>query len=337
MKHLIKITAFLFCSLNIYAQNNIKGTLLNENKQPVPSANVVLLSLPDSTLIKGAISDDKGVFEVTNSSNHKNLAIKILHLEYKAKVITAQSDLGIITLEKSVNELGEVVISVAKPIMKQQGTKIVTNIAQSTLKDLPQLSMVIDFLPGVSQSVLGEMEVFGKRNPIFYINNRRVRDMVDLMKISPQEVENIEIETQPGAEHDNSVGAIIRIRLKKKQGDGLGGILGFQSDFKQGIRGHIAMSLNYRVGKTDFFVLAQPEMENKLFQENSQELSVKTASQNWQVNSKNTQKANGKHLFAKTGFTHEFNNKHSIGASFTSVIRPMSGHTFLPLLKSPLF
>lgn len=329
MENIVKIIIFTLCCLSSYAQSNLKGILLDKDKQPIPLANVVLLSLPDSALVKGAISGDDGVFELVSSSNHKNMALKILHLEYKTKVIPLKTnDLGTIILEKSVNELGEVVVSVSRPIMKQQGTKIVTNIAQSTLKDLPQLSMVIDFLPGVSQSVFGEVEVFGKRNPVFYINNRRVRDMVDLMKISPQEIENIEIETQPGAEYDNSIGAIIRIKLKKKQGDGLGGILGFQSDFKRGFRGHIAMSLNYRVGKTDFFVLAQPEMENELFQENSQELLVKTASQNWQVNSKNTQKANGKHLFAKTGFTHEFNDKHSIGASFTSVVRPMSGHTF---------
>lgn len=320
---------YLFLGAVSFAQTTFKGVLLNESKEPIPSANIILLSLPDSTLVKGAISDDRGFFEISNLTNSKNIALKITHLEYKDKVILPQSfDLGIVVLEAFTNELGEVVISVSKPIMKQQGTAIITNIAQSTLKDLPQLSMVIDFLPGVSQSAFGGMEVFGKQNPIFYINNRLVRDKVDLMKISPQEVESIEIETQPGAEHDNSVGAIIRIRLKKKQGEGLGGLVGVQSDFKKGIRAHIAMNLNYRVRKTDFFILAQPETKSALFYEDNQELSVKTSTQNWQVITKNTQKDNGKSFYGKAGFIHEFNDKHSVGASISTRVTPFSGHTF---------
>lgn len=129
---------------------------------------------------------------------------------------------------------------------------ISTNIAISTLKDLSQLSMVIDFLPGVSRSIFGDIEVFGKKNPVYYVDNKRVRDHIDLMKISPQQVESIEIETQPEAEFENNVGAIIHIKLKKRVGDGLDGIVGFESDFKRGFKGHIAMSLNYRIGKVIF-------------------------------------------------------------------------------------
>ncbi len=97
MKNIISFIALFLCSLNIYAQSTIKGTLLNENKQPVPSANVILLSLPDSTLVKGAISNEKGVFEFFNVANPDKLVLKITHLEYKDKVLPVHSsDLGTI-------------------------------------------------------------------------------------------------------------------------------------------------------------------------------------------------------------------------------------------------
>ncbi|WP_311325009.1 outer membrane beta-barrel family protein [Capnocytophaga sputigena] len=329
MKRLLFLVMALLPLAITHAQSAYKGTLLNEKGEPIFGANVIQLTLPDSTMVKGAISDDKGHFELPDNAQGKPSVIKITHLEYKEKVLTPSSnDLGTISLQKSVNELGEVVVSATKPFMKQQGTLITTDIAASTLKNFPQVSMIIDFLPGVNKSAFGGIEVFGKKNPIIYINNRKLRSNVELMQLSPQEVESIDIETQPGAEYDNSVGAIIRIKLKKKQGDGLSGIVGIQSDFKNGIRAHIATSLNYRVRNTDFFLMLQPETKNEIWSENFQELNVKTQSQQWQVNSKNTQKDNSKNLFSKFGFNHEFSNKHSIGASAQIYINPMSGHTF---------
>ena len=329
MKRLLFLVMALLPLAITHAQSAYKGTLLNEKGEPIFGANVIQLTLPDSTMVKGAISDDKGHFELPDNAQGKPSVIKITHLEYKEKVLTPSSnDLGTISLQKSVNELGEVVVSATKPFMKQQGTLITTDIAASTLKNFPQVSMIIDFLPGVNKSAFGGIEVFGKKNPIIYVNNRKLRSYVELMQLSPQEVESIDIETQPGAEYDNSVGAIIRIKLKKKQGDGLSGIVGIQSDFKNGIRAHIATSLNYRVRNTDFFLTLQPETKNEIWSENFQELNVKTQSQQWQVNSKNTQKDNSKNLFSKFGFNHEFSNKHSIGASAQIYINPMSGHTF---------
>lgn len=327
-----KITTIFVClcgGLFAFAQSTIKGTLLNQNKQPVPSANVILLSLPDSTLVKGAISNDKGVFEFLNISNSNKLALKITHLEYKDKVLPVNtSDFGIITLEQSFNELGEVVVSATKPIMKQQGTIISTNIAETSLKNMPYLGMILDFLPGTSKSFDGSgLQVFGKSNPVYYINNRRVRDIMDLSRVRPEDVERIDIETEPGAEHDNSVGAIIRIILKKRQGDGLSGLINIQPNFKKGINAHAVVDLNYRTGKTDFFVTISPNHNYNVVSENGSELSVHTNTNNWQIKTSDYQKDNSKHFYGKLGFAHEFNENHSFGASIWRNVNPYSGHT----------
>ena len=164
MKHFIFLLSFIGFSISCWGQN-FKGILLNENNNSVPNANVILLSLPDSTLVKGAISNEKGFFEIQNTSNAQNVALKIMHLEYKTKIIIpTNTNLGNIVLEKSLNELEEVVLSSSKPIMKQQGTKITTDIANSSLKKMPRVDMLINFLPGVSTSynTNNGIEVFGK-------------------------------------------------------------------------------------------------------------------------------------------------------------------------------
>ena len=88
MKNLTIFTVLLlFCSLS-FGQNTFRGKLIDATtKRAVSDANIILLALPDSTLVKGAISNDEGVFELINTSKHSNLALKILHLEYKTQVI----------------------------------------------------------------------------------------------------------------------------------------------------------------------------------------------------------------------------------------------------------
>ena len=230
MKRLLFLVMMALPLAITHAQSAYKGTLLNEKGEPIFGANVIQLTLPDSTMVKGAISDDKGLFELPDNAQGKPSVLKITHLEYKEKVLTPSSnDLGTIFLQRSVNELGEVVVSAHRPVMKQQGTIITTDIAASTLKNLPNLGTIIDFLPGVSKSFDGSgLRVFGKKNPVYYINNRKVRDGFGLSRINPKEIERIDIDTEPGAEHDNSIGAIIRIILKKKKGDGLSGLVNVQ-------------------------------------------------------------------------------------------------------------
>lgn len=331
MKNLTIFTVLLlFCSLS-FGQNTFRGKLIDATtKRAVSDANIILLALPDSTLVKGAISNDEGVFELINTSKHSNLALKILYLEYKTQVIPVKgTDFGAILLEKSLNELGEVVVSVSKPIMKQKGTAVVTDISTSTLKDLPKMEMLLNFLPGVSTSYTGGgYNVFGKSNPIFYINKRRVYNTDEIDRLSPQDIESIELETQPGAEYDNNIGAVIRIILKKKQGDGLSGSVYNSNQFRKGNQQELGTNLNYRTGKTDIFGSVDVSFRQAIRSDNWQELIVQTPANQWKVRTEDVQKNNGKNVHGKLGVNHEFNDKHSVGATAWVYVSPFAGHTF---------
>ena len=140
MKKII-LSLLLAATASVFAQSSFKGTLVSTDQKPISAANIILITLPDSTLVKGAISDAKGVFELPSTAENKKIIIKITHLEYKEKVLTPSSnDLGTISLQKSVNELGEVVVSAQRPVMKQQGTVITADVAASSLKNICSIS-----------------------------------------------------------------------------------------------------------------------------------------------------------------------------------------------------
>ena len=332
MKNII-LSFLLVISATTAAQTTFKGTLVNPDQKPVSDANIILMSLPDSTLVKGAISNGHGSFELPNPTNSKKVLIKITHLEYQEEVLSpTSSNLGTIVLIPTSNELDAVVVTARRrPILEQKGTRISTNVAQSTLQKLPTTDMLLNFLPGVSTSYTGGgFEVFGKGNPIFYINNRRVRNLDEVYQLSPKDIERIEMETQPGAAFDNTVGAVIYIILKKKPGDGLSGAAeNTFYFFKKGIMDETWLSLNYRKGKTDWFTSISND--NHFNQEDynvAQDLQVFTQNNQWRVLNDETHQNQHKNIKTKIGFAHEFSEEHSLGMSIRGSIIPFSGHNF---------
>ena len=332
MKNII-LSLLLVISATTAAQTTFRGTLVNPDQKPVSDANIILMSLPDSTLVKGAISNGHGSFELPNPANSKKVLIKITHLEYQEEVLSpTSSNLGTIVLIPTSNELDAVVVTAhRRPILEQKGTRISTNVAQSTLQKLPTTDMLLNFLPGVSTSYTGGgFEVFGKGNPIFYINNRRVRNLDEVYQLSPKDIERIEMETQPGAAFDNTVGAVIYIILKKKPGDGLSGTVeNTFYFFKKGIMDETWLSLNYRKGKTDWFTSISND--NHFNQEDynvAQDLQVFTQNNQWRVLNDETHQNQHKNIKTKIGFAHEFSEEHSLGMSIRGSIIPFSGHNF---------
>ena len=332
MKNII-LLLFLVVSATTAAQTTFRGTLVNPDQKPVSDANIILMSLPDSTLVKGVISNGHGSFELPNPTNSKKVLIKITHLEYQEEVLSpTSSNLGTIILIPTSNELDAVVVTARRrPILEQKGTRISTNVAQSTLQRLPTTDMLLNFLPGVSTSYTDSgFEVFGKGNPIFYINNRRVRNLDEVYQLSPKDIERIEMETQPGAAFDNTVGAVIYIILKKKPGDGLSGAAeNTFYFFKKGIMDETWLSLNYRKGKTDWFTSISND--NHFNQEGynvAQDLQVFTQNNQWRVLNDETHQNQHKNIKTKIGFAHEFSEEHSLGMSIRGSIIPFSGHNF---------
>ena len=67
--------------------------------------------------------------------------------------------------------------------------------------------------------------VFGKGTPIIYIDNRLLQGNTELERLSAADIEKVELITNPGAEYDATVKAVVRIRTVRGRNDGFGGNL----------------------------------------------------------------------------------------------------------------
>ena len=68
------------CAASILPAQTYTGKVTDEKNQPLPYANVVLLSLPDSAFVTGTVSDESGAFAL--KTNRDNLLLRISSIGY---------------------------------------------------------------------------------------------------------------------------------------------------------------------------------------------------------------------------------------------------------------
>ena len=101
------LALFVATSLTANSQT-ISGKLVEENGKPLPYANVVLLSLPDSAFVSGTISEEDGAFTLEATS--ENQIVKISSIGYKTVYRpVSPANIGIVQLESDAQVMNEVV------------------------------------------------------------------------------------------------------------------------------------------------------------------------------------------------------------------------------------
>ena len=73
--HKIGKALLLLCSLTSageIAAQTVSGKLIDENKQPLPYANIVLLTLPDSTFVTGTVTAEDGTFSLNTTTPNQH-------------------------------------------------------------------------------------------------------------------------------------------------------------------------------------------------------------------------------------------------------------------------
>lgn len=217
---------FLFNSVISLGQSQwvIQGEIDNFKENPDDYFNVFLLSVRDSSLIKGGAFTN-GLFKIEiGNTEEKQFILRITSLQYAAKDTILQikdtfTDLGTIYLEE--NRLHEITVTAKKPIMTNRSGILKLDIQNSFLKDAGNLLDVLKKAPGLFYDQ-GIIKVFGKGIPIIYINDKEVRSQEELSALSSRDIDNIEIDRNPSAEHSASGFAIIKITTRKKLQDFLG-------------------------------------------------------------------------------------------------------------------
>ena len=295
---------------------DVNGIVVGTDGKPIPYVNVVVLA-SDSTFVHGATSGDDGRFNIITDVS--NGILKVSSVGYETAFVNISDYKGIVTLKEDNQMLSEVVVKGQRPKTKLTGNSMVTSIQGSVLEKSGTAKEMLAKVPGMTQKG-DDLEVLGKGTPIYYINGRKMNDKDELKRLRSEEIKEVEVITNPGAQYDATVSAVVRIKTVRREGTGFGYDvnLSHQQSLRYGYADPGAtINLRYRHKNIDIFGMANywnwssgedsNPQQKSYFMDNGQ---LRTIEQN----SGFRHEWRGGGFDYNLGFNWQINENHSIGA-----------------------
>lgn len=290
----------------------VSGKLIDENSQPLPYANVVLLSLPDSAFVNGTISGEDGTFTLEATS--VNQIVKISSIGYKTVYRpVSPANIGIVQLVSDAQQLGEVVIKADLPKTRVKGDAMVTQIQNTILEKAGTGNDLLNKIPGVSAKD-GTVNVFGAGIGEIYINGRKVRNSSELDQLSSENIKRVEVVRNPGARYDATVKAVVRIYTKKMQGEGFGFNERFNTRYQY--KWDVLNQFNFNYRKGGFDLSGMLFGSNPYYEINKTLITETFLDNTWRQENNMHATARSQYLSTMLSANYQFNENHSAGARY---------------------
>ncbi|MBX2815734.1 MAG: TonB-dependent receptor [Saprospiraceae bacterium] len=227
MRSILLLT--LLISSKVHAQINVSGQVLNDNDQAIPFCNIVVKSLPDSSFVKGELSDEAGLFSFA-LPNEQTYLIEFDHLGHETKHLTVSKNTkASIALSPHAEVLEDVVVTAKRPMFERLSDRLVVQVAQSPLATGGSAMDILQKSPGVSLDSDGNIQLNGRNGVLVQMDGRmsrlsaeQLRNMLEQMPA--ESIDKIELIHNPSAKYQAEGNAgIVNIITTKGQFYGLNG------------------------------------------------------------------------------------------------------------------
>ena len=302
----------IFVECTHKTERHLTGTIIDENRQPVPYANVYLLHPSDSTVIGGGVSNEAGVFVIPYEQ--ATVLVRISYVGYKTVYRLCNNEqVGTIQMKPETMTIKGVIITGERPKVQLQGNSLVMNVEGTVMERMGTAEDVLSRVPTISKK--GDVfEILGKGVPLIYLNNRKLTDLQELKNIQSDNIKNVEVIQNPGARYDASVNAVIIIHTKRATGEGLGVELSSWSRKGHGFANNERINLTFRTGKLELFANLFGAY-NKRWEKGEFEQTV-FADTLWVITNTQKDKVYNPFLEGRFGFNYQLNDNNSFGGFY---------------------
>lgn len=203
----INILLFLFCILQVQAQIQIKGQVLDESNKPMDFVNIVCQK--DGILLSNAISDNNGIFQL-EIKEMQSVDLSFSFVGYRTKVLKVEKDklqpFLTIVMETEAIALDEVAVMGKRSYIKADAKAITINIPKNSSMKNESMLELIKKLPGVTDSG-GGLSVAGVSGVIVVIDGKQVNMPDNLMlkyleSLPADNVQTVCVMKNPPAKYD---------------------------------------------------------------------------------------------------------------------------------------
>ncbi|MEZ4852551.1 MAG: carboxypeptidase regulatory-like domain-containing protein [Bacteroidia bacterium] len=204
-------TGFFFFIFSSFAQYSVEGQIVAEEpNNPLVYANVALHLAGDSSLVKGAITDEDGKFRFDTEAGSYFVKISFLGFEtYFSETFTLDSNqphfiLPPIQLTTASTTLDEVEIEGQKSTMTLGLDKRVFNVGQDLANTGANASEILSNIPSVTVDPEGNVKLRGNPDVRILIDGKpsglvNVKGGAGLKQLQGSLIESVEVITNPSA------------------------------------------------------------------------------------------------------------------------------------------
>jgi len=191
----------------------ITGTLTTTSNEPIPFANVLLLSPADSALVKGAQTSENGTYTLTNVQPGQYI-LRFTAMGYTTyntapfAITTQPHHTGTHKLAEHTQQLQEVTVRGDKPLYQQEADRTIINVESSILSQGSSAMQVLERSPGITRDPrTNSLTLNGKSNVSVMLNGKLIRVPADqvaalLNGMNANDIQQIEILTTPPSRYD---------------------------------------------------------------------------------------------------------------------------------------
>lgn len=265
--HRLLGTCISIFMISVLAQGQalvLSGSLMEPEGQPLSFANVSLLSSADSALVKAAYTEEDGRFEFVGIEvGEYFIEASYLGLQpYQSSKITIENKsitLPPVTMSLEENMMQEVVISGIRPIVEVKPDRTVFNVQGTINASGDNGLQLLRKAPGVILDNNDNVVLMGRSGVLFYVDGKQLMLTGDdlrnyLQNLSAEQIDRIDIITNPGSKYDAQGNAgIIDIRLKKDKNLGYNGMVSASGSHGRYAQGNLNTTANYRNKKFNAF------------------------------------------------------------------------------------
>ena len=306
-------TALTLFSTVAKAQQTICGWVTDEQRSPIEYANVIALSVRDSSLVTGAVTDNAGKFLLTLPANSAQVFLRVSGIGYEQRNVSLPFAGDTLLLKSEAKTMEGVTVTAQRPKMAIRNDALVTTIVGSSLAKAGSGNDVLKHIPLLTGKE-GSYSVVGRGAAVIYINNRKITDATEIERLNSSDIKDVEVVTNPGARYDATVSAVIRIHTVRKVGDGFGFDVRTSAYYWENWDTYNQLNMYYRRNGLELTAGSAYELDNTY--DNQTTTNEVQAANLWTNKWIKKAKYRNTHNNYTFSAAYEFSAKHSVGARF---------------------
>ena len=266
-KLMLILSIGLFTTISAFAQSSSKvsGQINDNNGKPLAAATIMLQKAKDSSLVKTAVTNASGNYEITpvkpgsyfvtaTSAGIKKTTSPVFEVKENENATAP-----LLTAQPATKDLAGVTVTSAKPMVEVRADKTILNV-EGTINAVGNDALeLLRKSPGVMVDKDDNLSLAGKNGVQVYIDGKPSplsgADLAAYLKsMQSTQIESIELITNPSAKYEAAGNAgIINIRLKKDKSIGTNGNLNAGYGIGTYAKYNGGISLNHRNKNMNIF------------------------------------------------------------------------------------